>query len=66
MFLTIKLCIHAKLKVFEIELIIRIKMDLALNKLQVLICNKTQTTNLPSSLNIILYKASLKLSISYI
>ena len=30
---------------FEIEHIISIKMDLALNKLQRLICHKTQTTN---------------------
>ncbi len=36
MFLTIKL--------FERELIICIKMDLALNNLQGLICHKTQTT----------------------
>ena len=32
---------------FEIELIIRIKMDLALNKQQRLICHKTRTTNQP-------------------
>ena len=32
---------------FEIELIICIKMDLALNNLQRLICHKTQTTNQP-------------------
>ena len=44
-FLTIKLCTHAKTELFEIELIIRIKMDLALNNLQRLICHKTQTTN---------------------
>ena len=30
---------------FEIKLIICIKMDLALNNLQMLICHKTQTTN---------------------
>ena len=30
---------------FEIELIISIKMDLELNNLQRLICHKTQTTN---------------------
>ena len=36
--LTIKLCTHAKL-------IIYIKMDLALNNLQGLICNKTKQTN---------------------
>ena len=38
MFLTIKLCTHA-------ELVICIKMDLALNNLQRLICHKTQPTN---------------------
>ena len=32
-------------ELFEIELIIFIKMDLALNNLQRLICHKTQTTN---------------------
>ena len=30
---------------FEIDLIICIKMDLALNNLQWLICHKTETTN---------------------
>ena len=30
---------------FEIQLIICLKMDLALNNLQRLICHKTQTTN---------------------
>ena len=46
MFLTIKLCFHAKLKVFEIEVIIRIKMDLPFNNLQGLLCHKTnQPTN---------------------
>ena len=40
MFLTINLCTHAKLNCFEIELIIYIKMDLAL------ICHKTQPTNI--------------------
>ena len=39
MFLTIKLSTHAEL--FEIELIICIKMNLALNNLQMLICLKT-------------------------
>ena len=34
-------------KLFEIELIICIKMDLTLNNLQLLICHKTQTTNQP-------------------
>ena len=33
---------------FEIELIICIKMDLALNNLKRLICYKTQTTNQPN------------------
>ena len=42
MFLTIKLSTHAK---FEIELIICIKMDLALNTQQRLICHKNQPTN---------------------
>ena len=41
MFLTNKLCTHAKLELFEMELIICIKMDLALNNLQRLICHKT-------------------------
>ena len=35
---------------FEIELIICIKMDLASNNLQRLICHKTQTTNKPKTL----------------
>ena len=43
MFLTIKLCTHAKL--FEIELIISIKVDFALNNLQRLIWHKTETIN---------------------
>ena len=45
MFLTIKLCTHTEL--FEIELFIGIKMDLALNDLQMLICRKIkkQKTN---------------------
>ena len=34
MFLTNKLCTYAKLNYFEIELIICLKMDLALNNLQ--------------------------------
>ena len=34
-------------EVFEIELIIYIKMDLALNNLQRLTCHKTQPTNQP-------------------
>ena len=49
MFLTIKPCTHAKTELFEIELIIYIKMDLALNNLQGLICHKTQTTNQPTN-----------------
>ena len=43
-FLTIKMCTHAKLNCFEIELIIYIKMNLALNNLQRLIRHKTQQT----------------------
>ena len=42
MFLTIKLYTH-ETELFEIEQIICIKMDLALNNLQMLICHKTQT-----------------------
>ena len=42
MFLTIKLCTHAKTELFEIELIICLKMDLALNNSQRLICHETQ------------------------
>ena len=45
MFLTIKLCTHAKLNCFKLELIIYIKMDLALNNQQKLICHKTPTNN---------------------
>ena len=45
MFLTIKLCTHAKLNFLKIELTICIKMDSALNNLQRLICHKTQPTN---------------------
>ena len=44
MFLTIKLCTNAKLNCFSIEQIICIKMDLALNNLQRLICHKTKQT----------------------
>ena len=40
MFLTIKLCTE----LFSIEQIIYIKIDLALNNLQRLICHKTQQT----------------------
>ena len=41
MFLTFKLCTYA-IELLEIELIICIKMDLALNNLQWLICHKTK------------------------
>ena len=44
MFWTIKLCIYAKLYCLK-YLINCIKMDLALNNLQRLICHKTQPTN---------------------
>ena len=43
MFLTIKLYTHAKL--FEIKLLICIKMDLRLNNIRRLKCHKTQPTN---------------------
>ena len=43
-FLTIKLCTYAKLNCLKLELIICIKMELALNNLQRLMCHKTQTT----------------------
>ena len=49
MFLTIKLCTYAK-HLFSIEQIIYIKMDLALNNLQRLICHKTQQAK-PNQLN---------------
>ena len=48
MFLTIKFCTHAKLIFFQIELIIYIKIYLALNKLQRLMCHKTQPTKKPN------------------
>ena len=48
MFFTIKLCSHAKLILFEIEQIFCIKIDLALNNLQRLICHKIQPTNQPT------------------
>ena len=38
------------MELFEIELIICIKTDLALNNQQRLICHKTQTTNQPTKL----------------
>ena len=47
-----KLCTHAKLNLFEIELIIYLKVDLALNNQQRLICHKTQTTDQPTNQNI--------------
>ena len=51
MFLKIKLCTYAKLKFFEIELFIYIKIDLALNNLQRLIWHKDQTNQTkPNSL----------------
>ena len=46
MFLTIKVCTNAKLNFLKIELTICIKMDLALNNQQILLCHKTQTTKL--------------------
>ena len=48
MFFTIKLCTDVKLKLFVIKLIICTKIDLALNNLQRLICQKTQPTNQPT------------------
>ena len=48
MFLTIKLY-SCQTELFEIELILHKNMELALNKLQRLICHQTQTTN-PSSI----------------
>ena len=44
-------------ELFEIELIIYIKMDLALNNLQRLICQNTQPTNqpMPSLIGIIVH-----------
>ena len=49
MFLTIEQCTHAETELFKIELFICIKMDLALNSLQRLICHETQTNKLSSS-----------------
>ena len=46
MFLGNKTVYLNKTEFFEIELIICIKMDLALNNLQMLICHKTQTNTL--------------------
>ena len=46
MILTIKQCTYAKLNCFEIERYICIKMDMALNDLQVLICHKSQTNKI--------------------
>ena len=61
MFFTIKLYLHSNCvllcytELFEIELIIYIKMDLALNNLQMLICQKkkNQPTNQPTNICII-------------
>ena len=47
MFLTIKLCTHAKLNCLKLNYLH--KMDLALNNLQRLICNITQPINQPLS-----------------
>ena len=48
MFLTIKLCTHAKLNLKKIELTTCIKMYLALNNVQKFVCHKTQPTNQPT------------------
>ena len=48
MFLTIKQFTHAELNFLKIELTICIKMDLALNNLQRLICHKN-STNQPTN-----------------
>ena len=45
MFFTIKLYTQYYTELFEIELIIYIKMDWALNNLQRFICHKAQPTN---------------------
>ena len=50
MFLTIKLCIHAKLNCLKKKYLH--KMDLALNNIQRLICHKTQTNNQLTSQNL--------------
>ena len=49
---------------FEIELVICIKMDLALNNLQRLICHKTQTTKAPTCLpiNLFIYQFGLRIN----
>ena len=47
MFLTIKLCTNAKLDFLKIELTICIKIDVALNKLERLICHKAKTIDQP-------------------
>ena len=47
-------------ELFEIELTILIKMDLALNKLEKLICHKTQPTNQPNQTKPINADANLK------
>ena len=54
MFLTINLVYSCPTEFFEIELIIYIKMDLALKNLQMLICHKNnQPTNQPTILTLI-------------
>ena len=45
MFLTIKKMYSCLTELFKIEVTICVKMDLALNNLQSLICHKTQPTN---------------------
>ena len=62
MFLTIKLCNSCYTELFEIELIICIKMDLALNNLHRLICHKTQPTNQSFSIG---YLFALSLNIKH-
>ena len=54
MSLTIKLCTYAKVNCFKCKQIIYIKMDLALNNLQRLMCHKTKQTK-PNQLNFLLY-----------
>ena len=55
MFLTIKLCTQ----LFEIELTICLKMDLALNNLQRMICHKNQLTNQLNYINIVKFYLSI-------
>ena len=56
MFLTVFLC---QTELFEIELFNCIKMDLALNYIQSLICHKTQTNKLDQT-NLITLKIEIK------